>query len=141
MASVVYHTFRQIRESGGMKLFRSHRPGIADGHQKRDFIYVKDVVDICYFLLSNHPADGLYNVGSGQARTFLDLAKATFHAMQLEPKIEFVDTPEDIRDTYQYFTQANMDKLRGAGYARPFFSLEEGVGDYVKGYLLGNKTY
>ena len=135
MASVVFHTVRQIRETGMMKLFRSHRPDIADGHQSRDFIYVKDVVDICYFLLAQHGPNGLYNVGTGEARTFLDLARATFHAMDLEPRIEFIDTPADIRDTYQYFTQANMEKLRGAGYNKPFWSLEDGVGDYVRNFL------
>ncbi|MBK8490573.1 MAG: ADP-glyceromanno-heptose 6-epimerase [Saprospirales bacterium] len=136
MASVVLHTVRQIRETGMMKLFRSHRPDIADGHQSRDFIYVNDVVDICYFLVAQQAPNGLYNIGTGEARTFLDLASATFHAMDLEPKIEFVDTPEDIRDTYQYFTQANMQKLRSAGYTKPFWSLEKGVEDYVREYLL-----
>ena len=140
MASVVFHTVRQIRETGKMRLFRSHKAGISDGHQQRDFIYVKDVLDICYFLLTNQIPNGLYNVGSGRARTFLDLAKATFQAMGLEPQIEFIDTPEDIRDTYQYFTQANMDKLRGAGYKKPFHSLEEGVEEYVKQYLLRNEV-
>ena len=131
MASVVLHTVRQIRETGKMKLFRSHRPDIPDGHQQRDFIYVKDVADICYFLMVNHVPNGLYNIGTGEARTFLDLATATFRAMDLEPQIEFIDTPADIRDTYQYFTQANMQKLRAAGYQKPFWSLEEGVEDYV----------
>ena len=140
MASVIFHTVRQIRETGKMRLFRSHKAGISDGHQQRDFIYVKDVLDICYFLLTNQIPNGLYNVGSGRARTFLDLAKATFQAMGLEPQIEFIDTPEDIRDTYQYFTQANMDKLRGAGYKKPFHSLEEGVEEYVKQYLLRNEV-
>lgn len=136
MASVVLHTVRQIRETGKMKLFRSHRPDIADGHQSRDFIYVNDVLDICYFLVAQQAPNGLYNIGTGEARTFLDLARATFHAMDLEPQIEFVDTPEDIRDTYQYFTQANMQKLRSAGYSKPFWSLEKGVEDYVREYLL-----
>ena len=141
MASVVFHTVNQIRETGKMRLFRSHRPDYQDGHQQRDFIYVKDVVDICYFLLTNPVNNGLYNVGSGLARTFLDLARATFRAMGLEPDIEFIDTPEDIRDTYQYFTQATMQKLRDAGYSKPFYSLEEGVRDYVKEYLMHQKTY
>jgi ADP-L-glycero-D-manno-heptose 6-epimerase len=131
MASVVLHTYRQIRETGRMKLFRSHREGIADGHQQRDFIYVQDVVDICYFLMIHQAPNGLYNIGTGQARTFLDLAGATFRALGLEPQIDFIDTPADIRDTYQYFTQANMAKLRAAGYQRPFWSLEDGVGEYV----------
>lgn len=135
MASVIFQTLKQIRETGGMKLFRSHRPDFADGHQLRDFIYVKDVVDVCYFFYKNQHESGLYNVGTGQARPFWDLAVATFLAMDLMPNISFVDTPADIRDTYQYFTEANMDKLRAAGYDKPFYSLESGVEDYVRRYL------
>lgn len=135
MASVIFQTLKQIRETGGMKLFRSHRPDFADGHQLRDFIYVKDVVDVCYFFYKNQHESGLYNVGTGQARPFWDLAVATFLAMDLLPNISFVDTPADIRDTYQYFTEANMDKLRTAGYDKPFYSLESGVEDYVRRYL------
>ncbi len=135
MASVIFHTVNQIRETGGMKLFRSHRPGIADGHQKRDFIYVKDVVEVCYFFYKNRRHSGLYNVGTGHARTFLDLATSTFEALGLPPKISFIDTPEDIRETYQYFTEAKMEKLKSVGYGQPFYSLEKGVEDYVKGYL------
>lgn len=134
MASVIFHTLNQIKASGQMKLFRSHRAGIGDGEQKRDFIYVKDVVEVCYFLYKQHPASGLYNVGTGQARTFLDLATLTFKAMGLSPNITFIDTPEDIRDTYQYFTEANMEKLRAAGYDKPFYSLEAGIEDYVARY-------
>lgn len=140
MASVIFHTVRQIKATGQMKLFRSHRPDYADGAQSRDFIYVKDVTDVMYFLYENHPASGLYNLGTGRARTFLDLATSTFKAMGLEPEISFIDTPEDIRATYQYFTEANMDKLRAAGYTKAFFSLETGINDYVKQYLLENKT-
>lgn len=136
MASVIFHTFRQIKANGSMKLFRSHREGIADGHQSRDFIYVKDVVEVMLFLQKARPASGLYNLGTGQARTFLDLATETFKAMHLEPNISFVDTPEDIRDTYQYFTEANMQKLRTAGYTKPFMTLEQGVQDYVQQYLM-----
>jgi len=135
MASVIFHTFRQIKASGSMKLFRSHREGIADGHQSRDFVYVKDVVDVMTFLHKTRPANGLYNLGTGQARTFLDLATLTFLAMGLTPEISFVDTPEDIRDTYQYFTEANMQKLIQAGYSKPFTTLEQGVSAYVKEYL------
>lgn len=134
MASVIFHTLNQIKASGQMKLFRSHRAGIGDGEQKRDFIYVKDVVDVCYFLYQKRPASGLYNVGTGQARTFLDLATLTFKAMGLSPNITFIDTPEDIRETYQYFTEANMEKLRAAGYDKPFYSLEAGIADYVAAY-------
>jgi ADP-L-glycero-D-manno-heptose 6-epimerase len=141
MASVIFHAYRQIKEKGKVKLFRSHNPKYRDGEQLRDFVYVKDVVDVCIFLmyLRRHP--GLYNLGSGRARTFLDLAKSTFSAMQLDPDIEFVDTPADIRDKYQYFTEANMAKLRGIGYTRPFYELEEGVKDYVKHYLSRSLYY
>lgn len=138
MASVIFHTVKQIQETGGMKLFRSHRPGIAHGHQERDFIYVKDVVEVCWFFYKKQENSGLYNVGTGDARTFWDLAVNTFRAMDLEPNITFVDTPEDIRATYQYFTEANIRKLRAAGYDRPFFSLEEGVEDYVRSFLREN---
>jgi len=136
MASVIFQTVKQIRETGGMKLFRSHRPDFADGHQLRDFIYVKDVAEVCLFFYKNQQSSGLYNVGTGQARPFWDLAVATFQAMGLAPNISFVDTPADIRDTYQYFTEANMQKLRAAGYEQPFQTLEAGVEDYVRGYLL-----
>ncbi|MEZ5038948.1 MAG: ADP-glyceromanno-heptose 6-epimerase [Saprospiraceae bacterium] len=141
MASVIFHTVRQIKATGGMKLFRSHRSDVADGHQSRDFVYVKDVVEVCYFLFRNDFPNGLYNLGTGQARTFLDLVTNTFLAMDLEPNISFIDTPEDIRDTYQYFTEANMDKLRAIGYERPFFSLEEGIKDYVGQYLVGEEIW
>lgn len=136
MASVIYQTVKQIGTTGSMKLFRSHRPDFADGHQLRDFIYVKDLVEVCYFFYRQRTApSGLYNVGTGLARPFWDLATLTFKAMDLSPRILFVDTPEDIRATYQYFTEAKMDKLRAAGYNLPFHSLEEGVDDYVRGYL------
>ncbi len=136
MASVIFQTVKQIRETGGMKLFRSHRPDYADGGQLRDFIYVKDVVDVCYFFYQNQTApSGLYNVGTGKARSFWDLATNTFRALGLEPQISFMDTPEDIRGTYQYFTEAKMDKLRAAGYKKPFHTLEEGVEDYARHYL------
>ena len=136
MASVVLHAFNQIRENGSLKLFRSHNPNYKDGEQMRDFIYVKDVVEVCYFLMQHRQHSGLYNLGTGQARTFLDLAFNTFDAMGKEINIEFRDTPADIRDTYQYFTEASMDKLRSIGYTRPFYSLEEGIKDYVQNYLI-----
>ena len=141
MASVIFHTVRQIKATGGMKLFRSHRPDYADGAQSRDFIFVRDVLDIQYFLYQNRAHSGLYNVGTGKARTFLDLATNTFLAMWLAPNISFIDTPEDIRDTYQYFTEANMDKLRGIGYVQPFHSLEDGIREYVQQYLLEEKIF
>ena len=141
MASVVFHTVRQIKKTGGMKLFRSHKAGIENGHQSRDFVYVKDVVEVCDFLYQNEFPNGLYNLGTGQARTFLDLATNTFLAMNLTPNISFIDTPADIRDTYQYFTEANMNKLRSIGYDRPFHSLEEGVKDYVSQYLVEEEIW
>ena len=112
MASVVFHAYNQIQKTGGMKLFRSHNPQYADGQQMRDFIYVKDVINICFHFLLDKTHSGIYNVGTGNARTFLDLAKATFKAMELTENISFIDTPMDIRDKYQYFTEAKMQKLR-----------------------------
>ncbi|MEJ2004805.1 MAG: ADP-glyceromanno-heptose 6-epimerase, partial [Cyclobacteriaceae bacterium] len=136
MASVVWHAYNQISETGGMKLFRSHNPDYKDGEQKRDFIDVDDVVDVCVWLMHHRKNSGIYNLGTGKARTFNDLTKAVFSAMDLEPKISFIDTPEDIRDKYQYFTEADMQKLRSAGYDRPFTSLEEGVSEYVNNFLV-----
>lgn len=136
MASVIFHTYNQIIKTGSMKLFESHNPQFKDGEQMRDFVYVKDVVNVLYFLMHHRKDSGIYNLGSGIARTFLDLAKNTFRAMDKEPAISFIPTPEDIRGTYQYFTQAKMDKLRAIGYVAPFFSLEEGISDYVKNYLI-----
>lgn len=136
MASVIFHAYHQIRETGGMKLFRSHHPDFKDGEQKRDFVYVKDVTEIMSWLMKNQPASGIYNAGTGRARTFLDLVRAVFSAMGKDENISFIDTPEDIRDKYQYFTEADMSKLKQAGYSRAFTSLEEGVKDYVRNYLI-----
>jgi len=141
MASVVFHTFKKISESGQMQLFRSHRSDFADGQQSRDFVYVKDVVNVLYFLMQLQPTSGIYNLGTGIARSFNDLTKATFHAMGRKVHIDYIDTPEDIRDKYQYFTQANMEKLRSTGYNLPFYSLEEAVADYVQDYLMPNAWY
>ena len=141
MASVIFHAFKQIGETGKMKLFRSHNPDFKDGEQLRDFVYVKDLVDVIVWLMENKPASGLYNLGTGKARTFVDLVKATFAAMDKEAVIEFIDTPEDIRDKYQYFTEANMNKLISAGYDKGFTSLEDGVGDYVGNYLKTGSYY
>ncbi len=138
MASVIIHAFKQINETGKVKLFKSHKPEFEDGKQLRDFVYVKDVVDVIYFMMKHKKDSGLYNLGTGKARTFLDLAKATFKALNKENNIEFIDTPLDIRDKYQYFTQANMNKLRSIGYDKKFYSLEEGVEQYVKEYLIKN---
>lgn len=139
MASVIFHSFNQINEKGQVKLFRSHNPNYTDGGQLRDFVYVKDLVDVLYFTYGETIKNGIYNLGSGKARTFLDLAKATFKALGKEPNIEFIDTPIDIRDKYQYFTEANMNKLIAQGYKKPFTSLEDGVHDYVTNYLIGKK--
>jgi ADP-L-glycero-D-manno-heptose 6-epimerase len=141
MASVIFHAFNQIENNGEVKLFRSHNPEYKDGEQLRDFIYVKDLINVCLFLMENRKHSGLYNLGTGKARTFLDLAKATFSALDKEPNISFIDTPEDIRDKYQYFTEANMEKLRSIGYEREFTSLEEGVKDYVQNYLKKKSYY
>ena len=135
MASVIFHTYNQIQKAGEMKLFQSHNPEFKDGEQMRDFVYVKDVTDVMYFLMHHRKDSGIYNLGSGKARTFLDLATNTFKALGKEPKISFIPTPEDIRDKYQYFTEAKMEKLKTIGYNKPFHSLEEGVEDYVKNYL------
>lgn len=139
MASVIFHAFRQIQATGRIKLFRSHHSDFRDGEQMRDFVYVKDLVEVCLFLMHSRRHSGIYNLGSGRARTFLDLATNVFKALDLEPQVDFVDTPADIRDKYQYFTQAAMSKLRGIGYQRPFHSLEEGIEDYVKEYLAPGK--
>ena len=141
MASVIFHAYNQIKEKGEVKLFRSHNPNYKDGEQLRDFVYVKDLVEVCYFLLHHRKDSGIYNLGSGKARTFLDLVNNTFSALHKEPTVNFIDTPIDIRDKYQYFTEANMTKLKSIGYSHPFHTLEEGVNDYVQNYLEGNKYY
>lgn len=149
MASVIWHSYRQIQEAGLVKLFRSHKPEYRDGQQLRDFIYVKDVLKVCYWLMQtsleqpdkNEQLSGIYNLGTGKARTFEDLVKATFSGMDRASNIEYIDMPEDIRDKYQYFTEANMRKLKAAGYTGDFYSLEEGVDDYVRNYLVSGKYY
>jgi ADP-L-glycero-D-manno-heptose 6-epimerase len=139
MASVVYHAYNQIKQTNGMNLFRSHHPDYKDGEQLRDFIYVKDIAAIIYFFLNHRKDSGIYNAGTGKARTFLDLTKATFNAMNIKPNIGFIDTPEDIRDKYQYFTEAKMEKLRAIGFNHQFTDLENGIDDYVKKYLLSTE--
>lgn len=138
MASVIFHAYHQIRETGQMKLFKSHRNHFNDGEQMRDFIYVKDVVDVCYFLMHHRKNSGIYNVGSGKARSFNNLVKQTFLSLGVSENIEYIDMPADIRETYQYFTEANMEKLKNIGYHCTFHSLEEGIDDYIKNYLLTN---
>ena len=141
MASVIFQTFMQIHQTGQMQLFKSHKEDVADGQQQRDFIYVKDVVDILHFFYQQQPDSGIYNVGTGKARTFYDLAENTFQAMDKKPVIQFIDTPKDLRANYQYFTQANISKLRKAGYQKKFHSLEDGVQDYVQQYLKPRKIW
>ena len=141
MASVILHAYRQVKNNGEAVLFRSHNPAYKDGEQIRDFIYVKDVVDICIWLMQNMPANGLYNTGTGHARTFNSLVKAIFAALGLPEHIKYIDTPVDIRDKYQYYTQADMHKLLAAGYQASFCSLEDGVREYVTDYLGENKYY
>ena len=140
MASVIFHSFNQIKATGRVKLFRSHRPDFADGEQKRDFVYVKDVVSVLHSFTERPYPNGIYNLGTGCARTFLDLATATFHALGKSPAIDYIDIPADIRDKYQYFTEADMQKLRAAGYSKAFYSLEDGVTDYVSNYLKNNSV-
>ncbi len=148
MASVIFHSFNQIKKDGVVKLFKSHREDYKDGEQLRDFIYVKDVVKVIGWMMQSMDNGqwtmdngGLYNLGTGHARSFIDLVNATFSGMNLQPNIFFIDMPEDIRDKYQYFTEANMSKLRSAGYDAEFYSLEDGVNDYVRNYLAEEKIY
>lgn len=147
MASVIFHSFNQIQKDGVVKLFKSHKEGFKDGEQLRDFVYVKDVVKVIGWMMwkitkeYNKLPSGLYNLGTGKARSFIDLVNATFKGLDKQPNIEFIDMPEDIRDKYQYFTEANMQKLKAAGYNEDFYSLEDGVDDYVRNYLSTNKIY
>jgi ADP-L-glycero-D-manno-heptose 6-epimerase len=144
MASVIWHAFNQIKQNGIVKLFKSHRPDFQDGQQLRDFIYVKDILKVCFWLMENFDRislNGLFNLGTGRARTFEDLVNATFSGAGLPAQIQYIDMPEDIRDKYQYFTEARMDKLISAGYREPFYSLEAGVSDYVKNYLSNLNYY
>jgi ADP-L-glycero-D-manno-heptose 6-epimerase len=147
MASVIFHSYNQIIEKGFVKLFKSHRKDFKDCEQLRDFIYVKDVLKICFWFLECWQKDsktfisGIYNVGTGNARSFNDLVKATFSGMDIETKIEYINMPEDIRNTYQYYTQAEMQKIKDAGYNEAFFSLEKGVEDYVRHYLSAKNYY
>jgi len=146
MASVAYHTFNQFSETGTMRLFKGTKPGVEDGMQLRDFVYVKDVADVMGFFLEaalkNKPvANAIYNIGTGQARSFKDLATSVMTSMDREPNITYIDMPQDLQGKYQYFTQAEMKKLRDAGYKKPFTTLEEGVKDYVQNYLMQEDPY
>lgn len=139
MASVIFKSFGQINKNGGVKLFKSHKEGYGDGGQLRDFIYVKDICKVIRFMMEHEEISGLYNLGTGKARSFADLARATFAAMDKPENIEYIPMPEYLREKYQYFTQASMDKLRSAGYTEEFYSLEDGARDYVRNYLIPNK--
>lgn len=153
MASVIFHSFNQIKNNGEVKLFKSHKEEFKDGEQLRDFIYVMDVVKVIFWMMNqsiiqdeqstenNELFSGIYNLGTGKARTFNDLVSATFSALEIENNIVYIDMPEDIRDKYQYFTEATMLKLKHAGYTEPFTSLEEGVTNYVRNYLVAEKYY
>ncbi len=142
MASVIFHSFNQVKQDGFVKLFKSHKEGFKDGEQLRDFIYVKDILAVCFWLMETPGVpSSIYNLGTGKARSFIDLVTATFTAIGKKPDIRFIDMPEDIRETYQYFTEANMQKLKDAGYEKSFHSLEDGVNDYVKQYLSENLFY
>jgi ADP-L-glycero-D-manno-heptose 6-epimerase len=141
MASVILHAYKQIEKTGGMKLFRSHRSDYEDGQQMRDFVYVRDVVEVMFWMMHHRQNSGLYNLGSGKARTFSDLTLAVFKALDKSPNITFIDTPADIRDKYQYFTEADMSKLASLGYGNTFTELEDGVHDYVTNYLIQSKYF
>jgi ADP-L-glycero-D-manno-heptose 6-epimerase len=141
MASVIFHAVNQISVTNGMKLFKSHNPKYKDGEQLRDFVYVKDVVEVLAFMMESKKQSGIYNLGSGKARTFKDLVKATFSAMNIKSNISYIATPIDIRDKYQYFTEADMQKLKTVGYKKSFTNLEDGVKDYVQNYLIDKKYY
>ncbi len=140
MRSVVNKAFAQIKERGKVRLFKSHRPGYEDGEQKRDFIYVKDCVDVIWWLLNNRDINGIFNLGTGKARSWNDLARAVFAAMEKKPVIEYIDMPESIRNQYQYFTEAEMNKIRNRGWLTSVTSLEDAVSDYVTTYLEQGET-
>lgn len=135
MASVILHAFETIREKGKMQLFKSHHTDYRDGEQSRDFIFVEDIANVMLFFMENRKSKGIFNVGTGKARSFIDLTCSVFNSMNLSPDISFIDTPVDLRGRYQYFTEADIQKLREAGYTKPFTELEEGVDKYVKGFL------
>lgn len=141
MASVILHAFRKIRECGEVKLFRSHREDIADGEQKRDFIFVDDIADVMLFFMENQNHPGIYNVGTGKARSYLDLTRAVFENMKIQTDIQFVDTPSELRSRYQYFTEADIQKLREIGYSKPFTELEMGIREYVGQYLMHGECF
>jgi ADP-L-glycero-D-manno-heptose 6-epimerase len=141
MTSVVFKAFHQIRETGRVRLFKSYKPEYADGGQMRDFIYVKDCMEVLWWLLNHGEANGIFNLGTGKARTWNDLIGAVFAAMGLQPRIDYIEMPEAIRGQYQYFTEAKIEKLRAAGCQVAFQRLEDAVGDYLKSHLLQADPY
>ncbi len=136
MRSVVHKAFEQVRDTGKVRLFKSLHPKYKDGEQMRDFVYIKDAVDMTLYFLEHPDKNGIFNVGAGKARTWNDLVTALFHAVGKSVNIEYIDLPENLREKYQYFTEANLSKIKSAGYSEPTISLEDGVSDYVKNYLL-----
>lgn len=141
MSSVVLHAYNTIKETQKMSLFRSHHTDYRDGEQSRDFVFVEDIADVMLYFMQNQKKGGIYNVGTGKARSFLDLTTSVFNSMKLNPDISFIDTPVDLRGRYQYFTEAKVQKLRDAGYAKPFTELEDGIQEYVQEYLLTESCY
>lgn len=141
MASVIFQAYNTILETNKMNLFRSHHPDFKDGEQARDFIYVEDVAKVILFFMNHRKDSGIYNVGTGVARTYLSLTKAVFNSMRVAENVGYMDTPEDLQGKYQYFTCANIQKLRSIGYSEPFYSLEDGIGDYVSNYLIQGNRY
>ncbi len=139
MASVVFHAFHQIKESGRMRLFKSYRSDYENGAQRRDFVYIKDVLQVLMHFMENRKNSGIYNLGSGRSHTFLQLAQGVFKALNAPEAIDFIDMPEDIRDNYQYYTQASMQRIKEAGYTPDFWNFEEAIADYVQHYLIPHK--
>lgn len=135
MASVIYHAYRTVKRDGKIRLFKSHREECPDGEQKRDFLYVKDLCSVIRFFINRPDLSGLYNLGTGKAETFDQLAGTVFNALNMPPVVEYIDMPESIRAKYQYFTEANISKLRSVGYEGEFNDLDKGTGDYIKNYL------
>ncbi|SHF24997.1 ADP-glyceromanno-heptose 6-epimerase precursor [Mariniphaga anaerophila] len=141
MASVVLHAYNTIKKTGQMKLFKSHHKDYKDGEQSRDFVFVDDITDVMLYFMHNQDNPGIYNVGTGKARSFFDLTQAVFSSLNIDPQISFIDTPVELRGRYQYFTEAETDKLRAVGYTRPFVELEEGIDTYVGKYLVKESCY
>ena len=141
MASVILHAYQTIKETGKMELFRSHHKDYKDGEQSRDFIFVEDIADVMMFFMETQKNKGIFNVGTGKARSFLDLTVSVFNSMKITPDISFIDCPVDLRGRYQYFTEADIQKLRDIGYSKPFTELEAGVDQYVGEFLMTETCY